>query len=162
VRQPSALELGDALLDHGVPAVVPLVSVPILLLAVVVLAARATHYLLPRPKRWLLVGLGIYAVLRIGLLLSIWTEDSPFSQGLLIVSLLFLVPVFFLVALVGVWWGRRTDVAFSASRFFRRLPPEDQEAALTLLDESVRTRRPAAGPSPSRSAHPRLGERRRR
>lgn len=140
---------------------VTVINVPLVAVAAVGLAARATHYLLPRPRRWILLGLALYAVLKVGLLMTASTNNTPFSLSVLVAGAVLLVPLIFPVALIGVWWGRRTHVVFSATRFFRRLPPEDQQAALTLLEESVQTRPRAPGPPvPSRDL--RLPERRRR
>lgn len=121
---------------------------PLMIVAVIGLAAWATHYLLPRPKRWILFGLGVYAVLKVGLLATADTNDTGFPAWVWVLAIvLFLVPLLFAISLVGVWWGRRTDAVARATGIFRRLSPDDQIAALALLEESApprssRRRRP--------------------
>lgn len=60
------------------------------------------------------------------------------------------VPLMVGIALLGARRARKTQAAYYAQLYFRRLGPADQEAALALLDEAVT----GATPSPPPAATP--------
>jgi hypothetical protein len=120
------------------------VTVPLVLGATLVLSVMAGHRLGERRRRWILFGMGLYGVLRV-LHISVWGPLPGFSMAISVAAAVLTAGFLTGVALIGAWWARRTQPVFNATAFFRRLPAEDQEAALALLGESVATRRSAVG-----------------
>jgi hypothetical protein len=117
------------------------VTVPLVLLATLSLSVIAGHRLGEQRKRWILFGMGLFGVLRT-LHVSVWGPLPGTSLGQTIAAAVLTTVVLAGVALVGTWWARRTQAVFNATAFFRRLPDEDQEAALALLGETVSARGP--------------------
>ena len=64
------------------------------------------------------------------------------GRGLFLLGGLLVIPLLTGFALLGAWWAKWTQAVFNATSFFRRLPEEDQEAALALLGETVDARGP--------------------
>ena len=112
-----------------------ILGVPLELVLTGVLAARAAHYIGQAKLRWLLVGLALFAVVRMIILLVAaggrYGLNVPVIQ--LLGGVLLLLPLFAVAAWAGVVWSRRTHAAFSAAAFLRRLPPAEQPAALARL-----------------------------
>ena len=109
---------------------------PIVLAATVLLGLAAGHRLGQHRKRWIAFGMGIYLVVRL-FQLGLATPVEGFDRPVWLVSAVFTTAVLTGVALLGAWWAKRTQPVFNATSFFRRLPEEDQEAALALLGETV-------------------------
>ena len=114
-----------------------LITLPTLLIGTYLMAVAAGHRLPEPMRRWILLGLGIYFALRVAMVLA----SSPTPQ-------LDVTPGLVIwgdhqsaadcgVALLGARRALRTQAAFYAKTYFRRLAPADQEAALALLDEAV-------------------------
>jgi uncharacterized membrane protein YdcZ (DUF606 family) len=120
-----------------------LISLPIVLIGTYLLALVAGHRLGERSRRWILLGMGIYGVMRIATVLasapSPGLDLMPISVivGSIITALLLVG-----VALLGARRARKTQAAYYAKVYFNRLPPSDQEAALALLDETVTATKP--------------------
>lgn len=119
------------------------VVLPLTLLATVLLALAAGHRLRTHRKRWLLFGMAVYLVVRVAstLLSDPDTGIVGVGRALLLAGLVVSWPVLVGFALIGAAWARRTQAVFNATAFFRRLPEEDQEAALALLGDTVTARR---------------------
>jgi hypothetical protein len=116
-------------------------ALPLVLAATLSLSVVAGHRLGERRRRWILFGMALFGVLRV-LHLSIWGPLPGTSMAVSIGSAVLTAVVLAGVALIGTWWARRTQAVFNATAFFRRLPEEDQEAALALLGETVTARGP--------------------
>lgn len=116
------------------------VVLPLVLAATLALSVVAGHRLGERRKRWLLFGMGLYGVLRV-LHVAIWGPLPGNSMAVSVAGAVLTAAVLAGVALIGAWWARRTQAVFNATAFFRRLPEEDQEAALALLGETVAAQR---------------------
>jgi hypothetical protein len=116
-------------------------GLPAVLVATTLLAVAAGHRLGAHRRRWVLLGLGVYAAVRLAMVIAVGPERIGASWLLLALAALVLGPLLVGFALIGTWWARRTQAAFNARRFFRRLPAEDQQAALALLEETVGDRR---------------------
>ena len=102
------------------------------------LAIAAGHRLGGHNRRWVLLGMGIYAAVRIAMVLA--SPPSPemnISLALIIAGIIITVPMMTGIALLGARRARKTQAAYYAKVYFRRLPPADQEATLALLDETV-------------------------
>ena len=123
------------------------VTLPLVLVATLSLSVAAGHRLGEQRKRWILFGMGLYGALRV-LHVTIWGPLPGFSMTISVAGVVLTTAFLAGVALIGTWWARRTQAVFNATAFFRRLPEEDQEAALALLGEAVAVRRSAAGPPP--------------
>jgi hypothetical protein len=120
-----------------------LITLPTVLVGTYLLAVAAGHRLAEPKRRWILLGLGIYLAVRIAMLLaSAPTPELNISAGPVIVGVLISAPLIVGAALLGARRARRTQAAYYARAYFRRLEPADQEAALALLDESVTARKP--------------------
>ena len=89
--------------------------------------------------------MGLYGALRV-LHVTIWGPLPGFSMAVSVAAAVLTTAVLAGVALLGTWWARRTQAVFNATAFFRRLPEEDQEAALALLGETVAARSTAGQP----------------
>ncbi len=124
------------------------VTLPLVLVATLSLSVVAGHRLGERRRRWILFGMGLYGMLRV-LHVSIWGPLPGFSMAVSIAAAVLTTAVLAGVALIGTWWARRTQPVFNATAFFRRLPEEDQEAALALLGETVAARRSTAAQPPA-------------
>jgi hypothetical protein len=137
-------------------ALTTVVTLPLVLVATLSLSVMAGHRLGEQRKRWILFGMALYGALRV-LHVSIWGPLPGYSMAVSIAAAVFTAAVLTGVALTGAWWARRTQAVFNATAFFRRLPEEDQEAALALLGETVAARRSPATPpaaAPSNAAGP--------
>lgn len=115
------------------------ITLPAVLAGTYLLAIAAGHRLGERTRRWIALGMVIYAVVRTGTVLASSSSSSEMSisRGMLILGLVVSIPFLVLVALLGARRARRTQTAFYAQLYFRRLDQTDQEAALALLDETV-------------------------
>jgi hypothetical protein len=114
-------------------------TVPAVLVATALLATAAGHRLGEHRRRWVLLGLGIYTLVRIAMVLASGpvTTLPGITPAAIVGGLLITVPVITGAAFVGTWRARRTQAVFNAATFFRRLPAEDQLATLALLGETV-------------------------
>jgi hypothetical protein len=121
--------------------VTTVVTLPLVLVATLSLSVVAGHRLGERRRRWILFGMALYGVQRV-LHVSIWGPLPGYSMAVSVGGAVLTAAVLAGVALVGTWWARRTQAVFNATAFFRRLPEEDQEAALALLGETVAARGP--------------------
>jgi hypothetical protein len=101
--------------------------------------ARLGHYA-PERHRW--QGIGIYALVRIAILLASGHSDIPgISTAAILAGMFVTLPLMAGVALLG---ARRPGVPKPASTpgiYLHRLPAEDRDAALALLDETAAARR---------------------
>ena len=116
----------------------PLIVLPTVLIGTYLLAVTAGHRLGERTRRWILLGMGIYTVVRIATVLA--SSPSPelgVTPGGGCLGAVVAVPLLACAALLGARRARKTQAAYYAKAYFRRLPPADQEAALALLDEAV-------------------------
>ena len=120
--------------------VTTVIVLPLVLAATLSLSVVAGHRLGEQRKRWIVFGMGLYGVLRV-LHVAIWGPLPGSTMALSIAGAIVTAAVLTGVALIGAWWARRTQAVFNATAFFRRLPEEDQEAALALLGETVAARR---------------------
>ena len=121
----------------------PLIVLPVVLIGTYLLAVAAGHRLGERSRRWILLGMGIYTVVRVATVLA--SSPSPelgVTPGVVAVGAVVAVPLLAGVALLGARRARKTQTAYYAKVYFRRLAPADQEAALALLDESVTASKP--------------------
>ncbi|MVA74741.1 hypothetical protein GC722_01635 [Auraticoccus sp. F435] len=129
------------------------VTMPVLAVLTFLLAARAAHYLPRRAAGWLLLGLAFSGLLR-GCVIAVASVTGMMDVfamsalqwlgGIVIMLVLLVVPV-----LAGVWVSRRTHDVFSASAFFRRLPPERRQEVLAALGDWVAGRAPQGWPFPA-------------
>ncbi len=129
------------------------VVLPVVLAATVGLGLAAGHRLGEHRKRWIVFGMAIYVVVRL-LQVGLAEPVEGFVRPVWMVSAVFTAGVLTGFALLGAWWAKKTQPVFNATSFFRRLPDEDQEAALALLGEAVQARTPASSGSPE---HPGVG-----
>ena len=114
------------------------IVLPMLLACTYLLAVAGGHRMGDRQRHWILLGMGIYAAMRIATVMA--SSPSPelnVSPGLIVVGVLGTLPLLVGSALLGARRARKTQAAYYAKAYFRRLPPADQEAALDLLDETV-------------------------
>lgn len=130
------------------------VVVPVVLAATVLLGLAAGHRLGEQRKRWIAFGMAIYLVVRL-FQLALAEPVEGFVRPVWMVSAVFTAGVLTGVALLGAWWAKKTQPVFNATSFFRRLPDEDQEAALALLGEAVEARSSGSPPAGGPSADPR-------
>jgi hypothetical protein len=115
-------------------------TLPYVIAGTFLLAIAAGHRLGAASRRWILLGISIYAVMRIAILLASGPQrhsglqhssDSrgrvrdPAVDGLSLLER----------------GARRTQAGFYARTYLQRLPPEDRDAALALLDETAAARR---------------------
>jgi hypothetical protein len=128
--------------------VTAVVVLPLVLAATLSLSVMAGHRLGEQRRRWILFGMGLYGVLRV-LHLTVWGPLPGVSAAISVAGVVLTVGILSVVALIGAWWARRTQAVFNATAFFRRLPEEDQEAALALLGETVAARRSSPGQPPA-------------
>ena len=120
-----------------------LITLPTVLIGTYLLAVAAGHRLGERTRRWILFGMGIYAVVRIATVLaSSPAPDLSVTPGLVAVGVVVTLPLLTGMAMLGARRARKTQMAYYAKTHFRRLTPADQEAALALLDESVTAGKP--------------------
>ena len=118
-----------------------LFTLPVVLGTVYLLALAAGRRLREHRRRWLLLGVGVYGLVRlanVAVIMSRPRTDSltVVTNALLVVGFVVTVPMIAGVALLGARRARRTQAAYDASVFFRRLDPADREAALALLDDA--------------------------
>ena len=142
-----AIRLADGDPAKWVTAAAPLTVVvvtPLVVAATLLLGLAAGHRLGEQRKRWIAFGMAIYLVVRV-LMLSLETSLPVYSRAVWISGALLTTALLTGVALLGAWWAKKTQAVFNATSFFRRLPDEDQEAALALLGETVDARRTQAG-----------------
>ena len=119
------------------------VTIPLILVSTYLLALAAGHRLGERSRRWLLLGFAIYALVRIGNIVTASpTVGFSLTGANLVVGLLVTLPLLIGCGLLGARRARQTQDRYEAARIFRRLSPPDREAALALLDDSA--------PAPSR------------
>ena len=121
-------------------------TLPVVLATVYLLALAAGRRLREHRRRWLLLGVGVYALVRLAnvvlILVRPRTDQLPGVTDLaLLAGFVVTVPLIAAVALLGARRARRTQAAFDASLYFRRLDPADREAALALLDDAQPARR---------------------
>ena len=115
-----------------------LITLPTLLIGTYLLAVAAGHRLSERSRGWILFGMGIYAAVRIAMVMaSAPAPNLDVTPGLIVVGVLGSLPFLVGVALLGARRARKTQLAYYAKTYFRRLSTADQEAALALLDETV-------------------------
>jgi hypothetical protein len=117
------------------------ITLATVLIGTYLLAVAAGHRLAEPRGRWILLGLGIYVIVRIAMLL-VSAPGVNLGPGLLILGVVISMPLIAGTALLGVRRARKTQAAYFARLYFRRLAPADQEAALALLDETVTAGRP--------------------
>jgi hypothetical protein len=117
-------------------------TLPYVIAGTFFLAVAAGHRLGEHSRRWILLGIGIYALVRIAILLASGPSDIPgISIAAIITGVLVTLPLMAGVALLGARRARRTQAGFYARIYLHRLPPEDRDAALALLDETAAARR---------------------
>lgn len=114
---------------------------PVVLTGAYLLALAAGRRLREHRRRWILLGMGVYAVVRI--INAVVALTGPRTDGLdavngvtIIAGFVVAVPLLCGVALLGVRRARRTQAAFDAAVFFRHLDPADRDAALALLHDA--------------------------
>ena len=114
-------------------------TLPVVIGGTYLLGIAAGHRLGPeRQRRWILLGVGIYTVVRVAVVIAAGSApDLGMTPATILVGVVLTVPLIALMALLGARRARRTQAAYYAKVYFRRLSPSDQEAALALLDESV-------------------------
>jgi hypothetical protein len=120
-----------------------LITLPTVLIGTYLMAVAAGHRLPEPMRRWILLGLGIYLAVRVAMVLA--SSPAPelnVTPGLVVIGVIISAPLIAGAGLLGARRARRTQAAFYAKTYFRRLPPADQEAALALLDESVTASKP--------------------
>jgi hypothetical protein len=117
------------------------ITLATVLIGTYLLAVAAGHRLAEPKGRWILLGLGIYVIVRIAMLL-VSAPEVNIAPDLLILGVIISMPLIAGAALLGARRARKTQAAYYAKTYFRRLPPADQEAALALLDEAVTASRP--------------------
>jgi hypothetical protein len=135
------------LLANGNPALWPqvfgllgsVIALPMVLVGTYLFAVAAGHRLGERRRRWLLLGMGIYSVVRIATVLASGSssEELGIGPGVIVVGIVVTLPLLTGIAMLGARRARNTQASYYARAYFRRLPPADQEAALALLDEAV-------------------------
>jgi hypothetical protein len=114
------------------------IALPTVLVGIYLLAVAAGHRLGDRQRRWILLGMGIYVAVRVATVLA--SSPAPelgVTPGLVVIGILLGLPLMVGIALLGARRARKTQAAYYAKAYFRRLEPADQEAALALLDEAV-------------------------
>ena len=117
-------------------------TLPYVIAGTFLLAIAAGHRLGEASRRWILLGIGIYAVMRIAILLASGPSDIPgFSTAAIVAGVFVTLPLMAGVSLLGARRARRTQAGFYARIYLHRLPPEDRDAALALLDETAAARR---------------------
>jgi hypothetical protein len=120
-----------------------LITLPTVLIGTYLLAVAAGHRIREPRRRWILLGIGIDAAVRIAMVLaSVPPPGLNVTRGLVIVGVILTMPLMAGVALLGVRRARKTQAAYYAGVYIRRLAPADQEAALALLDETVTAGKP--------------------
>jgi hypothetical protein len=124
-------------------ALTGVVTLPLVVVATLSLSVVAGHRLGEQRKRWILFGMALYGALRV-LHVAIWGPLPGYTMAISIAAAVFTTAVLTGIALIGAWWAKRTQAVFNATAFFRRLPEEDQQAALALLGETVAARRSPA------------------
>jgi len=117
------------------------ITLPTVLLGTYLLAVAAGHRLAEPKRRWILLGLGIYVVVRIAMVL-VSAPEVNIAPDLVILGVIISLPLIVGTALLGIRRARKTQAAYFAKLYFRRLAPADQEAALALLDETVTAAKP--------------------
>jgi hypothetical protein len=106
----------------------------VFVLVMAALLGRSAAYRIARArKRWVWFGMAVFLLVRVAMLIATRASIEGTSTGLLIAAAVVATPILGLAAMVGVWRANRTQAAFNALAYFRRLPVEDQEAALSLL-----------------------------
>jgi hypothetical protein len=137
-------------LAHGDPARVfsvfgvlgSTITLATVLIGTYLLAVAAGHRLAEPKRRWILLGLGIYVIVRIAMVLVSAPEVNIAPSLLIVAGVIISMPLIVGAALLGVRRAHKTQAAYFARVYFRRLAPADQEAALALLDETVTAGRP--------------------
>ena len=138
-------------LAHGDPARLmsvftllgSLIILPTVLIGTYLLAVAAGHRLGERGRRWILLGMGVYAAVRIATVLaSTPAPELNVTSTIVVAGIIITLPLLAGIALLGARRARRTQASYYAKVYFRRLAPADQEAALALLDETVTARKP--------------------
>jgi hypothetical protein len=119
-------------------------TLPYVISGTFLLAVAAGHRLGEGSRRWILLGITIYAVVRIAILLASGPSDIPgISTAAVIVGVFVTLPLMAGVSLLGARRARRTQAGFYARIYLHRLPAEDRDAALALLDETAAAARRA-------------------
>jgi hypothetical protein len=130
------------------------VTLPVVFVSTYLFAVAAGHRLGEHRRRWLLLAMSIYGVVRIAMVLPATPSPDMVAIGLtkpnIVLGLVLTIPLMAWIALLGGRRARTTQAAFYAQLYFRRLSPADQEAALALLDETVT----APPPSPPAATPP--------
>lgn len=128
------------------------ITLPVACAGTYLLAVAAGHRLGERTRRWILLGMGIHFAIRSGMIIF---GGSPSRmnllefRGLLISGLVLSTALMVWAALLGARRARKTQAAYYAQLYFRRLSPADQEAALVLLDETVMHSPPPSATPPA-------------
>lgn len=128
-------------------------TLPVVLATVYLLALAAGRRLREHRRRWLLLGVGVYALVRVCNIVLIFVNPrsdqlTSVTNLLIVVGFVLTVPMIAGLAMLGARRARRTQAAFDASVYFRRLEPADREAALALLDDAQPRRHPGPRPAP--------------
>lgn len=130
-----------------------LLLLPVVLTALYLFALAAGRRLREHRRRWILLGMGIYALVRVANVVSALatgrTAGIDAGPGAFAAAFLVTLPLMCGVALLGVRRAHRTQAAFDAAVFFRRLDPADREAALALLHDAQPARPRAVPPAPA-------------
>lgn len=127
----------DGLAALGLASAIPialLVWMPIMFL----IARQAAHYLGQHPYAWTLVVVVCFATLQA--ILEIVTGGGVVET---ITSQAVTFSLDYGIAALGCFYAIRSHAQFIVSRAFRKLPPEDREAVLTLVTETLKTLPPA-------------------
>ncbi len=120
------------------------IMLPLLLIATYLLAVAGGHRIGNRYRRWILLGMAVYAAMRIATVIASSQSAEQFNvtAGLVVLGVLSTLPLMVGIALLGARRARKTQTTYYAKTYFRRLAPADQEAALDLLDETVTAANP--------------------
>ncbi|SEQ56488.1 hypothetical protein SAMN05421756_10499 [Microlunatus flavus] len=128
-----------------------LLTLPVVLTTVYLLALAAGRRLREHRRRWLLLGMAVYGLVRLANLATVMVRPrtdslTSVTNAYLVAGFVVTLPLLAGFALLGARRARRTQAAYDASVFFRRLDPADREAVLALLDDARPRRGRAARP----------------
>jgi len=117
-------------------------TLPVVLLGTYLLAIAAGHRVGQPSRRWILFGMAVYSVVRLANVLTAGpAAQLDLPRAAVVASILVTVPLLLGAALVGARRARRTQAIYYAKTYFGRLGPDDQQAALALLEETTARRR---------------------
>ncbi len=124
------------------------VVLPVIAVTIVLFAVAAAHRLPPTHKRWFAFAALLYVVVRGAMLVARPVRAGELGVDLhpavLAVALLLTAGLVYAVSVAGGWWGKRSQLSYTAAANFRRLSPDDQRAALSLLAQEPTTAAPAS------------------